>query len=55
LKTLYFGQHNEGETLINPMMLLDTPSFEVLRAYVQSFNPVILDSKKNAQKRKKET
>jgi hypothetical protein len=48
LKTLYFGQHNEDGTLINPLMPLNTLSLGLLRAYKQSFDPVILDSKMNA-------
>ena len=47
-KTLYFGQHNEDGTLINPIMPLNTLSLGLLRAYKQSFDPVILDSKMNA-------
>ena len=45
LKTLYFGQHNEDGTQINPIMLLNTLSSGLLRAYEQSFGLVILDSK----------
>ena len=54
LKTLYFGQHNEDGTLINPIMPLNTLSLGLLRGYKQSLDPVILDSKMNAQKKKKE-
>ena len=46
-KTLYFGQHNEGGTQINPIMLLNTLSLGVSRAYMEPFDPVILDSKMN--------
>jgi hypothetical protein len=53
LKTLYFGQHNEDGTLINPTMPLNTLSLGLLRAHKQSFGPVILDSKMNAQKKEK--
>jgi hypothetical protein len=48
LKTAYFGQHNEDGTLINPIMPLTTLSLGLLRAYKQSFDPVILDNKMNA-------
>jgi hypothetical protein len=48
LKTLYFGQHNEDAALISPIMPLNTLSLGLLRAYKQSFDPVILDSKMNA-------
>jgi hypothetical protein len=36
-------------------MPLNTLSLGLLRAYKQPFGPVILDSKMNAQKKKKET
>ena len=41
------GQHNEDGILINPIMPLNTLSLGLLRAYKQSFDPVILDSKMN--------
>jgi hypothetical protein len=47
-KTPYFGQQNEDGTLINPIMQLNTLSLGLLRAFKQSFDPVILDSKMNA-------
>ena len=52
-KTRYFGQHNEDRTMINPMMPLNTLSLGLLRAYNQSFDHVILDSKINTQKKEK--
>jgi hypothetical protein len=33
LKTSYFGQHNEGGPLINPIMPLNTVSLGLLRAF----------------------
>jgi hypothetical protein len=47
-KTPYFGQHNEDRTMINPIMPLNTLFSGLMRAYKQSFDPVILDSKMNA-------
>jgi hypothetical protein len=48
LKTSYLGQHNEDGTMINPIMPLNTLFLGPLRAYKQSFDPVILDSKMDA-------
>ncbi len=39
--------------LINPIIALDDPVLEVLRAYKQSSDTVILDSKMNVQKKGK--
>jgi hypothetical protein len=48
----YLEQHNEDRTLINPIMPLNTLSFGLLRAYEQSFAPVIVDVQVNAKKGK---
>ncbi len=53
LKTLYFGQHNEAGAQINPIMFLNTLSLGVSRGYMQSLDPVILDSKMNTKKKEK--
>jgi hypothetical protein len=45
LKSPYLGQHNEDGTMINPIIPLNTLFLGLLRAYKQSFDPVILDSK----------
>ena len=45
LKTSCFGQHNEDRTMINPIMPLNTLFLRLLKAYEQSFDLVILDSK----------
>jgi hypothetical protein len=47
LKARYLGQHNENITMINPAMPLNTLFLGILKAYGQSLNPVILDSKMN--------
>jgi len=47
LKTRYLGQHNEDKTMINPTIPLNTLFLGLLRAYGQSLDPVILDSKMN--------
>jgi len=39
--------------MINPIMPLNTLFLGLLEAYKQSFGPVILDSKMNAQKKEK--